>query len=75
MDYGQGRVKAIVFGAEVTFGQSKVIFELKNELGEPLGVILTMTHKFLEGLDAEAFIRLKSLQNEQATEAGITIPF
>ena len=75
MDYGQGRVKSIVFGAEVTFGRNKVIFALKNEFDEPLGITLTMTHKFLADLDAEAFIRLKSRQNEQAIEAGITIPF
>jgi len=75
MDYGQNRVKAIEFGAEATFGRNKVIFALKNELNEPLGLTLTMTHKFLETFDAEAFIRLRSRQKEQAIEAGITIPF
>jgi len=75
MDYGQGKVRAIVFGAEVTFGRGKIIFTLKNEFGEPLGITLTMTHKFLEHLDAEVFIRLKSRQKEQAIETGITIPF
>ncbi len=75
MDYGQGKVRAIEFGAEVTFGHNKVIFALKNELDEPLGITLTMTHKFLESFDAEAFIRLKSRQKEQVIEAGITIPF
>ena len=75
MDYGQGKIKTMEFGAEVNFGRNKVIFTLKNELGEPLGLTLTMTHKFLEHLDAEAFIRLKYRQKEQAIEAGITIPF
>lgn len=75
MDYGQGRVKEIEFGAGVTFGRNKVIFALKNELDEPLGITLTMTRKFLESFDAQAFIRLKSRQNEQAIEAGITVPF
>ena len=75
MDYGQNKVKSIEFGAEVTFGRSKIIFALKNELDESLGITLTMTHKFMESFDAEAFIRLKSRQKEQATEAGITIPF
>ncbi|MCX5699921.1 MAG: hypothetical protein NTX01_09565 [Candidatus Omnitrophica bacterium] len=75
MDYGQGKVRAIEFGAAVTFGHNKVIFALKNEFGEPLGITLTMTHKFLESLDAETFIRLKSRQKEQAIEAGISIPF
>jgi len=75
MDYGQGKVRAIEFGAEVFFGHSKVIFALKNELDESLGITLTMTHKFLKSFDAEAFIRLKSRQKEQAIEAGISIPF
>ena len=75
MDYGQGKVRSREFGAKVTFGRNKVIFTLKNEFGDPLGATITMTHKFLEHLDTEAFIRLKSRQNEQAIEAGITIPF
>ncbi|MCX5706511.1 MAG: hypothetical protein NTW13_02415 [Candidatus Omnitrophica bacterium] len=75
MNYGQGKVRAIEFGAEVTFGRNKVIFALKNEFSEPLGVTLTMTHKFLKVLDAEAFLSLKSCQDQHAIEAGITIPF
>ncbi|MBU0548507.1 MAG: hypothetical protein KJ710_07900 [Candidatus Omnitrophica bacterium] len=78
MDYGQGKVRAIEFGAEVFFGHNKVILALKNEFGDSLGITLTMSHKFLEHFDAEAFIRLKSRQkerSEQAIEAGITIPF
>jgi len=75
MDYGQGQVRAIEFGAQVTFGRDKVILALQDKFGQPLGITLTMTHKFLEHLDAEAFVRFKSLQKEQAIEAGITIPF
>lgn len=75
IDYGQCRVRGIEFGAEVTFDRNKVIFALRSELGEPLGVTLTMTHKFLESIDAEAFIRLKSRQEKQIVEAGVTIPF
>ena len=75
MDYGQGKVRAIAFGAEVTFGRSKIICALKNELGEPLGITLAMTYRFLKHLDTEVFFRLKSRQKEQAIEAGITIPF
>ena len=75
IDYGQGKVRAIAFGAEVTFGRNKVIFALKNEFGEPLGITLIMTHKFLEHLDVEVFLRLKSRQKEQTIEGGISIPF
>ncbi|MDD5662596.1 MAG: hypothetical protein PHW68_05490 [Candidatus Omnitrophica bacterium] len=66
MSYGQNRVKAIVFNAMVTLGRNKVIFALKDEAGKPLGMTLTMTRKFLEHLDAKAFIRLKSSQDEPA---------
>lgn len=75
MDYGQGKVKVIKFGAEVTFGRNKVNFALKNELSESLGITLTMTHKFLKSFDAEAFIRLKSRKDQQGVEVGINIPF
>ena len=75
MDYGQGKIKAIEFGSGVTFGRNKIIFALKDQLGEPLGVTLTMTHKFLETLDAQVLIRLKTLRNQYSVEAGITLPF
>ena len=75
MDYGQGRLRTTEFGAEAVFQHNKVIFTLKNEQGVPLGLVLTMTHKFLKALDAEAFIRLKSRQNQLGVEAGIIFPF
>lgn len=75
MDYCQSKVKTMEFGAEVTFGRNKIIFALKNEFDGPLGITLTMTHKFLKAYNAEAFIRLKSRQKEQAIEAGLTIHF
>jgi len=75
MDYGQGKVRAIEFGAEVNFGRNKVIFALRNELGESLGITVTMTHKFLKTFDAQAFIRLKTYQDQCGIETGVTIPF
>ena len=75
MDYGQGKLREIDFGAAVTFGHNRITFALENELGEPLGITLKMTHKFLETFDAQAFIKLKSRQNEQAIEVGVSIPF
>ncbi len=75
MDYGQSRVKAMEFGAEVTFGHNKVNFALKNEFGKSIGIILTMTYKFLKSFDAETFIRLKSRKDQQGIEVGISIPF
>jgi len=75
MDYGQGMVKGIEFGAKVTFDRNKVIFALKDESGKSLGITLAITHKFLKTFDAEAFIRLKSRQNEYGVETGISLPF
>ena len=75
MDYGQGSIKSIEFGAEVTFGRDNIQLALKNEFGKPLGITLTMTHKFLKHLDSKVFIRLKSRQKEQAIETGVTILF
>ncbi|MFA5276477.1 MAG: hypothetical protein WC417_06275 [Candidatus Omnitrophota bacterium] len=75
MEYGRGEIKSMEFGAEVSFGRESIQLALKNEFGEPLGLTLTMTHKFLKTLDAKAFIRLKKLQDEHGIEAGITLPF
>ncbi len=75
MDYGRGRIRRIEFGAQLTFNRDKIDFILTNLDGQPLGLTLTMTHKFLKTFDAQAFIRLKSLRNEQAVEAGISVPF
>jgi hypothetical protein len=75
MDYGQGKLRQLEFGSEVTFGRNKVNFALKDELGKPLGITLTMTHRFLKTLDASAFLKLKSRQKELAIEAGIKVPF
>ncbi|MFA6129440.1 MAG: hypothetical protein WC731_00455 [Candidatus Omnitrophota bacterium] len=75
MDYGQGRVKSLEFGAQVDFNRNKVIFALKNEFGKPLGITLTVTHKFLKAVDTEAFIRLKSYRKTRAVEAGFSLPF
>ena len=75
MDYGDGVIKEIEFGAEVSFNLNSIIFSLKDRVGEPLGITLTMTHKFINSLDPAAFIRLKSFQKRFEIEAGLTIPF
>lgn len=75
MDYGRNKIKEINFGAEAKFGRNEVAFALKDQAGKPLGITLTMTHNFLEHLDAEAFIRLKARKDEYGAEAGINIPF
>lgn len=77
MDYGQGEIHNLEFGADISLSQKdKITFSLKDKRGEPLGLEITFTHRFLEKLDAEAFLRLKeTLKRESAIEAGIRIPF
>ncbi len=77
MDYGEGEVKQIEFSADISVNQrNEIIFSLKDRNGESLGLNITFTHRFLNKLDAEAFLRVKEiLKKESAIEAGIRIPF
>jgi len=75
MDYYKAGLRSIEFGAEVAFKEDTVALSLKNEAGEPLGITLTLTHKFLKSQDTEAFLRLKALGKGSAIEAGAKITF
>ena len=77
MDYGKGEFRALTFGAEVRLSEKdKIIFELKDQLGKPVGLSVTFTRKFLKNCDAQAFIRLeKRLDNEEIVEIGGRIDF
>ncbi len=75
MNYGASKVRAIEFGAEVTFDRNQVNLALKNEVGKPLCITLTITRKLFKALDAKAFIRLETCRDEQGVEAGVSIPF
>lgn len=76
MDYGRGDIHEIQFASEVNFDKrNSIIFALKNKKGERLGISVTFTHKFLQRLDAQTFLRLKKLKETSGIEAGIHIPF
>jgi len=76
MDYGRGRIRKIEFGSNVNLSKKdEVTFSLTNKRKESLGMQVAFTHRFLEKLDAEAFVRLKKLQEENRVEAGVKIPF
>jgi len=75
MDYNKEGLESIEFAADVTFQENTVTFSLRNKERELLGITLTFTHKFLKGIDAEAFLRLKALGAESGIEAGLKIPF
>ncbi len=77
MDYGKNNFQNIEFGADISLSQKdKISFSLKDTKGEPLGLNITFTHRFLNKLDAETFLRAKEiLKRESAIEAGVRIPF
>ena len=77
MEYARGKVQGIEFTADICLSKKdKITFALKNKSGEPLGINITFTHKFLRQRNAQAFMRLKKvLKEESAAEAGLRIPF
>ena len=77
MNYGEGRLRALEFGAEAVLSSNdKLIFSLKDRRNQPLGLSVTFSHRFLQGRNAEAFIKLKSaLGKEKRAEVGVRIPF
>lgn len=77
MDYGKSKVHNIEFGTDIFLSQKdKISFSLKDTKGEPLGLNITFTHRFLNKLDAETFLRVKEiLKRESGIEAGVRIPF
>ncbi|MCX5701475.1 MAG: hypothetical protein NTW64_00630 [Candidatus Omnitrophica bacterium] len=77
MDYGEGSLHALEFGAEVVLSsKDKFTFRLKNQHNQPLGLSLTFTHKFLKSHDAEVFIRLEELIGKEGrAEVRAHIPF
>jgi hypothetical protein len=76
MDYGEGNVKAAEFGADIDLtAKDSVIFTLVNRERESFGMNITFSHRFLKKLDGQTFLRLKSLKDDSAIEAGVKIPF
>jgi hypothetical protein len=75
IDYGEDRVKAIVFGANVYLTKKdEVVFELKDKKGEDLGISVTFSKKFFKS-KAEGFLRFKRLEGESKVETGFKIPW
>lgn len=75
MDYGRGQVKAMEFGAAVTFGRNKIDFMLRDKRGQSWGARLTLTHKFLRVSNAQAFIKLEANRKQYGIDGGFTVPF
>lgn len=75
IDYGDGRVKAITFGAFVRFDkQSKATFKLKTRDGKDLGLSLEFSRTFLKN-NAEWFLRVAKEKKGAGFEFGVTVPW
>jgi len=77
MEYAKGKFRSLEFSAEAAASASgKITFSLRTAAGEPLGLCITFTRKFLRQNNAEAFLRLKAaLDKEYGVEAGVMVPF
>lgn len=69
--YGNRKIQAIVFGAEVKItNRDTILFKLKNDVdNEDIGIKLELGHKILKG-DAQAFIRLLKSKRESVVLIG-----
>jgi len=76
MEYAKGQIQSLDFSAEVNLNKNnEVIFNLKNDSREDLGISVVFTHRLLKLLDAKFFLRLKQVASESGIDAGIQIPF
>jgi hypothetical protein len=76
IDYGEGRIKRIRFGAEVNLaGRDKLSFSLSNIEGRPLGITVTFTKKSLSEKDWEYFIRARKQGKEVYLGGGFRFKF
>jgi len=76
VDYGNGRMEAVSFGADVYLTKNdNIAFCLTDKNNQPLGITVVFTHKFLKRHDGEFYLKLKKLCDEAGIEAGVRIPF
>lgn len=75
IEYGKNEKREIRFGADYMIRKDLAVSaELINRDGEPLGVQLILTKRFLR-LNADAFLKLKRTLRVSSLEAGIRIPW
>jgi len=71
MEYSEGRVKTIIFGASVTWTDGCLLeLKLKNESGADLGMEVSLTKQFFAG-QGEAFIKALSCGKEMSIVGGL----
>lgn len=75
IDYGEGRVKAINFGAFVRINKyNKITFKLRNREGKNLGMSVEFKHSFLKN-NAEWFLKVLAENKHRRFKWGITVPW
>ena len=75
MDYGEGKVKVINFGAFVRINKyNKITFKLRSREGKDLGISVEFSRSFLKN-SAEWFLRVLAENKHPRFEWGITIPW
>ena len=75
VEYDEGRRRAISFKTSNRVGEkNELIFALKDQRGNGLGVEVTFTRDFFEG-DGKAFLRLYQDAVESRIEGGVQVPF
>lgn len=76
IDYGKGRVAQMGFSFRLKLSaQDKINIELKTKEGEPLGINLIFTRKFLAKKVFEYFIRLKLAGKKPSVDLGGILKF
>ncbi|MDD5044250.1 MAG: hypothetical protein PHH69_01285 [Candidatus Omnitrophica bacterium] len=69
-------ISELNFGAVLRLSrENEIIFKLTNEAGEPVGINVIFTHRFLKKMDAEAFLKIEKLKKGSGILAGARIPF
>jgi len=75
LDYGEGRVKAINFGAFTRINKKgKITFKLRSRKGKDLGVSVELSRNFLKN-NAEWFLKILAEDKHPGFKWGITLPW
>ena len=75
IDYGDGRIKVIRFGAFIRINKNnKITFKLKSKEGKNLGINVEFSHRFLKN-SAEWFLKVLAEDEHPRLEWGVAIPW
>lgn len=73
VDYGEGRIKAITFGARVRLNRdNELVFELTDRMEKDLGFGVQFNRRFFKD-NASVFSRLKKIEKDLRLETGLKL--